>query len=334
LEDFSGVSSIPAPCADPSYIQNENSKTFEEPAENKSSSFKGPTLKIRELLLALSVPLIWGFGFTFAKAGMTEFPPLLLMGMRFCIVALILVWFVPCPRGHLRYIFWVALISSTLQYGLTFTGLSMIDASLAVIIVHLEVPFGVLLAVIILRERPGLQRIVGMLLSFSGIVLIAGQPSLDDQIFAIFLTGGGAMVWAVGQLMVKRLGTAVGSFSLVAWVSVFSGPQMILASYLIEDGQWLAIQQASWIGWGTVVYLAFVMTILGYGIWYRVLSRNPMSQVMPVLLLLPVVTIVSSILLLGERPTPTVLAGGVVVLAGVSIIVFTRDSFRWKRDMA
>jgi O-acetylserine/cysteine efflux transporter len=209
----------------------------------------------------------------------------------------------------------------------------MIDASLAVIVVHLEVPFGVLLAVIILRERPGLRRIIGMLLSFSGILLIAGQPSLDDQMFAIFLTGGGALVWAIGQLMIKRLGTAVDSFSLVAWVSVFSGPQMILASYLIEDGQWLAIQQASWVGWGTVAYLGIVMTALGYGIWYRVLSRNPMSQVMPVLLLLPVVTIASSIVLLGERPAPVVLAGGAIVLTGVAIIVFTRDSGRSKQDL-
>ena len=265
---------------------------------------------------------------------MAEFPPLLLMGMRFCIVAFALVWFVPRPRGYLSDIFWIALISSTLQYGLTFTGLSMIDASLAVIVVHLEVPFGVLLAVIILRERPGLQRIVGMLLSFSGIVLIAGQPSLEGQMFAIFLTGSGALVWAIGQLMVKRLGSAVGSFSLVAWVGVFSGPQMILASFLIEDGQWMAIQQASWVGWGTVAYLGIVMTILGYGIWYRVLSRNPMSQVMPVLLLLPVVTIVSSMLLLGERPTPAVLTGGAVVLAGVAVIVFTRNNVQSKQDIA
>ena len=291
-------------------------------------------MNIRDLLLTLSVPVIWGLGFTFAKAGMAEFPPLLLMGMRFCIVAFALVWFVPRPRGYLSDIFWIALISSTLQYGLTFTGLSMIDASLAVIVVHLEVPFGVLLAVIILRERPGLQRIVGMLLSFSGIVLIAGQPSLEGQMFAIFLTGSGALVWAIGQLMVKRLGSAVGSFSLVARVGVFSGPQMILASFLIEDGQWMAIQQASWVGWGTVAYLGIVMTILGYGIWYRVLSRNPMSQVMPVLLLLPVVTIVSSIFLLGERPAPAVLAGGAVVLAGVAVIVFTRNNVQSKQDIA
>jgi O-acetylserine/cysteine efflux transporter len=58
-----------------------------------------------------------------------------------------------------------------------------------------------------------------------------------------------------------------------------------------------------------------------------------MSQVMPVLLLLPVVTIVSSILLLGERPAPAVLAGGAVVLAGVAIIVFTRDNTQSKQSM-
>jgi O-acetylserine/cysteine efflux transporter len=208
----------------------------------------------------------------------------------------------------------------------------MIDASLAVIIMHLEVPFGVLLAVILLKERPGLQRIVGMLMSFSGIVLIAGLPSLEGQLFAMLLTGSGAMVWAVGQLMVKQLGNAVESFSLVAWMSVFSGPQMILASLLIEEGQWMAIQQASWVGWGAVAYLSIVMTALGYGIWYRILSRNPISQVMPVLLLMPVITIASSMLVLGERPATAVLAGGGIVLVGVAIIVFTRDTAQSERD--
>jgi drug/metabolite transporter (DMT)-like permease len=58
-----------------------------------------------------------------------------------------------------------------------------------------------------------------------------------------------------------------------------------------------------------------------------------MSQVMPVLLLLPVVTIVSSILLLGERPAPAVLTGGAVVLTGVAIIVFTRDNVQSKQNI-
>ena len=209
----------------------------------------------------------------------------------------------------------------------------MIDASLAVIIIQLEVPFGVLLAAIIFKEKPGLQRIFGILVSFAGIILLVGQPSLEGQLLAIVLTGSGALVWATGQIMVKRLGNMVNSFSLIAWVGVFSGPQMIIASLLIEDGQWTAVKNASWVGWGTVVYLGLIMTALGYGVWYRVLSRNPVSQVMPVLLALPVITMLSSMVLLGEQPTQAILAGGAVVLAGIGIIVVRREIKRPDQDV-
>ena len=160
-------------------------------------------LKNSELILAASVPLLWGIGFTFAKAGLSEFPPLFLMGLRFSFASLVLVWFVTIPRGQLKHIFWISFVGSTLQYGMTFTGLSMIDASLAIIIIHLEVPFSVLLAAIVLKDKPGIQRILGMLISFAGIVLIAGQPSLSGQLYAILLTAAGAMMWAFGQVMVK-----------------------------------------------------------------------------------------------------------------------------------
>jgi O-acetylserine/cysteine efflux transporter len=259
-------------------------------------------LKNSELLLAASVPLLWGIGFTFAKAGLNEFPPLFLMGLRFTLAALTLVWFVPIPRGQLKQIFWISLVGSTLQYGMTFTGLSMLDASLAIIIIHLEVPFSVLLAAIVLKDKPGSQRILGMLISFAGIVLIAGQPSLSEQLPAILLTAAGAMTWAVGQIMVKRLENPPSGFALTAWIGV------------------------SWIGWGVILYLALIMTVLGYGIWYHVLSRNHVSKVMPVMLLLPVFTIASSMLFLGEEPSPMIFIGAAVVIGGVSMIVITKDS--------
>jgi len=282
-------------------------------------------LKHSELLLAACVPLIWGIGFTFAKAGLNEFPPLFLMGLRFSLASLALVWFVPFPHGQLKQIFWISFVGSTLQYGLTFTGLSMIDASLAIIIIHLEVPFAVLLASIVLRDKPGRQRIFGMLISFSGIVLIAGQPSLRGQLLAIVLTAGGSMMWAVGQVMVKRLENPPSGFALTAWIGVFSGPQMILGSFIFEESQLESMSQSSWIGWGVILYLALIMTILGYGIWYRALSRNPVSKVMPVMLTLPVFTIASSMLLLGEQPTLMIFIGGAVVIGGVFLIVMTKD---------
>ena len=283
-------------------------------------------LKNSELILAASVPLLWGIGFTFAKAGLNEFPPLFLMGLRFSLASLVLVWFVPIPRGQLKQIFWISFVGSTLQYGMTFTGLSMLDASLAIIIIHLEVPFSVLLAAIILKDNPGIQRILGMLISFAGIVLIAGQPSLSGQLYAILLTAAGAMMWAVGQVMVKRLENPPSGFALTAWIGVFSGPQMILGSFIFEDSQFESLANASWIGWGVILYLALIMTVLGYGIWYRVLSRNPVSKVMPVMLLLPVFTIASSMFFLGEHPSLMIFMGAAVVIGGVSMIVITKDS--------
>ena len=248
------------------------------------------------------------------------------MGLRFTLAALTLVWFVPIPRGQLKQIFWISLVGSTLQYGMTFTGLSMLDASLAIIIIHLEVPFSVLLAAIVLKDKPGSQRILGMLISFAGIVLIAGQPSLSAQLPAILLTAAGAMTWAVGQIMVKRLENPPSGFALTAWVGVFSGPQMILGSFMFEDSQLESLANASWIGWGVILYLALIMTVLGYGIWYHVLSRNHVSKVMPVMLLLPVFTIASSMLFLGEEPSPMIFIGAAVVIGGVSMIVTTKDS--------
>ena len=156
-------------------------------------------------------------------------------------------------------------------------------------------------------------------------MLIAGQPNIRGQMLAILLTTSGALMWAVGQIMVKRLENPPSGFALTAWIGVFSGPQMILGSFIFEESQLQALEQASWIGWGVILYLALIMTALGYGIWYRVLSRNPVSKVMPVMLLLPVFTIISSMLLLGERPVPVTFFGGTVVIGGVSLIVLTKD---------
>lgn len=285
-------------------------------------------MKTRELLLALLVPLTWALGFTVAKAALGEFPPLLLMSMRFFIAGLILVWFVPIPRHCLKDLFWISLVGSTVQYGLTFTGLSMIDASLGGIIVQLEVPFSVLLAVIIFRERPGLLRIIGMTVSFIGIALIAGKPSLSGQLEGILLTASGALVWAIGQIMYKRISSQIDGLTGIAWIGVIAAPQMLIGSMIFETGQVDALMNASWVGWASVVYLGLIMTVVGYGIWFTVLARNPVSHVMPVLLVLPIFTVLFSMLLLGERPSLEVLLGGVTILAGVSLIVFSKSNTR------
>lgn len=276
-----------------------------------------------DILLALSVPLIWGLGFTFAKAAVAEFPPILLMCLRFSVTALALVWFVKRPPGIMWRLCLIALISAAIQYGLTFHGLKYLDASTAVLVVQLEVPFCTLLAAFFLKEKLTAKKMLGMAIAFVGVGLIAGEPRLSDNWNGIFMVIGGAFTWAIGQVMIRHLGQ-LGGFTLIAWVAMFAAPQLLIASLIIDTGQWAAIQNATWVVWATVVYLGLVMTALGYGIWYHLLGRYEVNKVAPFLLLLPVVTVASSVALLGETLTPWLLAGGALVISGVAVIVIER----------
>jgi len=289
--------------------------------------FESPSVKPLDILFGISVPLIWGMGFTFAKPVVADFPPILLMALRFTVTALALVWFVPIPVKQLKALFFIALISAAVQYGLTFYGLRMLDASTAVLVVQLEVPFATLLAILFLGERFVLRKAIGMLVAFSGVVMIAGEPRLAGNQLGILLVVAGAFTWAVGQVMVRRVG-AVGGFTMIAWVAVFAAPQLFVASFLFEDNQLDYIREADWQVWATVLYLGLVMTALGYALWYRLLGLYPVNMVAPFLLLLPVFTIISSIVLLGEQLTPWLVAGGALVITGVAIILVERNGRR------
>jgi O-acetylserine/cysteine efflux transporter len=72
--------------------------------------------------------------------------------------------------------------------------------------------------------------------------------------------------------------------------------------------------------------MGIVMTAMGYGIWYHLLKKYDVNQVVPFLLLLPVTSIVGAVLFLGERPSIRVLIGGAVVITGVAIIVMLGQS--------
>lgn len=277
-------------------------------------------INLTDFCLALSVPAIWGMGFTLAKAGLDEFPPLFLMSLRFGLSGLLLCWFYPPPKGQLGAIFLVALVSATIQYGLTFTGLTKLDASTAVLVVQLEVPFGAVLAALFLNDKLGWWRSVGMFLAFFGVGIIVGAPSLRDQLFSAFLVICGAFTWALGQIMIKRMVTITG-FQLIAWLAVFAGPQMFVASLIIESGQLHSVLNATLLGWGTVIYLGLIMTALGYGIWYHILKKYEVNQVMPFLLLTPVSSIIGAVLFLGEQPGGRTLLGGLVAILGVGLVV-------------
>ena len=281
----------------------------------------------KQILLALIVPITWGLGFTLAKIGMEQFPALLIMTIRFGIAGLILVWFTKPPWGHMREIFVVALIGSTIQYGLTYNGLKGIDASTAAILVQLEGPILAIMGAFLLKEKLGITRALGMGLAFIGVLIIVGEPRLDGHLDSVILLIAGSAVWAVAQIMISRLKDLSG-ITILAWVAIMATPQMFVASLLIEDGQWLAITTASFIDWSIILYLALIMTVLGYSVWYHLLSSVDVSKVSPFLMLLPITSIIAGIVLLDEKLTSSMILGGLLIMSGVAS---TLISWNWTR---
>jgi O-acetylserine/cysteine efflux transporter len=279
-------------------------------------------LSFRDILIAISVPILLGFGFVIAKPAMLHFPPYLLMGMRFTIPALILVWWFPFPKGLFLDLFKVSFIGSTLQYGLTYNGLNIIDASSAVLLVQLEVPFGILIAFFLLREIPSIKNIVGLVIAFFGVFILTGAPNLEGKYFGVLLVLSGAFTWSLGAVMAKPLSKKIGAFALMTWLCVFSGPMLILISAIINGNPIQYILSANFYSWLTLIYLGFFMQPVAYGAWYYVLRKYPVNKVMPVLLLLPMTGLITSIFLLGEDPPKQVFLGGTVIVFGVGMILF------------
>ena len=283
-------------------------------------------MNIKDTLIASLVPIFLGFGFVIAKPAFESFPPILLMGIRFTFAASILIWWFPIPKGYLKKIFIASFVANTLQYSITYTGLDYIDASAAVLLVQTEVPFGVIFAYFMLKEKPTIRALIGITIAFVGVYILTGSPNLDGKFFGATLVVTGASIWALGQVLVKPLSKEVNPIALVAWLALFSGPILIIFSAIFDGNTINYFKTASLESWIIAIYLGFIMQPISYGCFYYVLKNNPLYKVLPIVTMgIPPTGLLAAILILGEEPTKELFIGGGIILIGVIMIVFKKE---------
>jgi O-acetylserine/cysteine efflux transporter len=283
-------------------------------------------MNIKDTLVASLVPIFLGFGFVIAKPAFESFPPILLMGLRFMFAASILIWWFPIPWGYLKKIFIASFIANTLQYSITYSGLDLIDASAAVLLVQTEVPFGVIFAYFMLKEKPTIRALVGISIAFVGVYILIGSPSLDGKFIGIGLTILGSATWALGQVIVKPLSKELNPLALVAWLALFSGPILILLSVILDGNTSHQLSNAKFDHWIIAIYIGFIMQPITYGCFYYVLKNNPLYKVLPIVTMgIPPTGLLAAIFLLDETPTQELYSGGALIIVGVILIVFTKN---------
>jgi O-acetylserine/cysteine efflux transporter len=277
-----------------------------------------------DLGTVLFVMLLWGLNFVVAKIGLQHMPPILFIALRFLLVAVLLVFIVPMPRGRLWGIFALSVVLGLVHFTLMFNAMRVLDAGTTSVVIQLQLPFAVILSALIFKDKFGWRSIVGMVLAFAGVILIAGEPRLSDNLFYVGLVVAAAFFFALANIQMKKLGD-VDPNAINAWMSLFAVPQLLLASALLEHGQIEALEAISWPFLGSLFYQSVIMVILSYGLWYGLLRRYPVGQVVPFVLLQPILGVLSGAALLGEPITLHTVLGGLLTLVGVGVIVLRRS---------
>lgn len=287
-------------------------------------------MPLKDTLLALLVIGIWGLNVIAIKLAVAEMPPLLLMTLRFILVALILVPFYRVPRQQWPFLILLSVTFGSLHFALLFIGLQQAEAGTGALLVQMGTPFATLLAVVFLKEQLNTRKVLGLIAAFSGVIVLAGGPNLPHLMPMIILLCS-AMGWAISQLLIKQ-GPPIKPLALAGWVALFSVPQLALASALFESGQWQAMKDASLTSWGGLLYTVFLSSIVAYGLWYGLLRRHPVNLVVPFTLLMPVLAVLLGIWLMGDPMNLYKGVGGLLVVSGLGFIVMpwplTRRSIR------
>jgi O-acetylserine/cysteine efflux transporter len=276
---------------------------------------------IRDMLLAALTSVIWGFGFVVAKFGLESFSATQMTALRFLIVA---VFIVVVPRPKLPWPSLIA-IGATLftgQFLLLFLAFTHgMPPGLASVSQQIQAFFTVLLSAIFLRDIPGVRQLVGMVIAFAGLALIATTVGSDLKIVGLGLAVAAAFSWAVGNVLVKRA-PEVPMFPLVIWCSLIPPlPALLLSSIYDQQSVVEAAVNASWLSIGAVIYSGFLGIAIAYAAWGYLLQRYPSGIVAPFALLTPCVGVVASKLILGEAFSPVRYAGMAFILCGLAIIV-------------
>jgi O-acetylserine/cysteine efflux transporter len=287
---------------------------------------------LRDRLIATAVAACWGVNFPMTHLALEHFPPLLMVAVRFALLAVPTLLFVPRPQVPLRWLLGYGAGFGILQFAFLYLGMRHgMPSGLASLVLQSSAPFTVVLGAVLLRERLSGRQVLGVVVAVGGLAGIAVHRSLAAGLLPLALTLAGGLGWALGNLA-SRQAHPPKPLHLTMWMSVVPPLPMLALSLAVEgahaDGHALATLGSGTgpIACAALLYVVVVATVGGSGAWTYLLSRYPAGMVAPFSMLVPVFGIGSSWLMLGEGTDAFELGFGALVVLGV--LVGSRTSSR------
>ncbi|MCF8465763.1 MAG: DMT family transporter [Sneathiella sp.] len=277
-------------------------------------------MKLPHVAMALVISAIWGFSFVASKVGLDHFPPLFFTALRFSLVAILLSPFLKIVKFRMKAVFWIAITVGVFHFTFLYLGIDAAGGVTAVAIAsQLIAPFSVIMAVVVLKEKIGWRRILGIMMAFGGVMALGFDPVIFDQLDGVALVAFAALFMSAGLILMRQIQN-VGTMTMQAWIGAISALPLMLLSFTMETGQVASILSMNWEAAGALAFVVIVTTIFAHGGWYYLLQRYPIAALTPFGLLAPIFGVIFGVVLFSEPITLRFIIGGTVTLVGVAII--------------
>ena len=288
-------------------------------------------MSLKDAFAALLIAIVWGAGFVAMKIGVRDVPPLMFSALRFLLAALPAVFFIAAPKTRPSIVFAYGIAIGVMQFGLVFSAIKLgMPAGLTSLLMQSQAFFTILFAWIAMGEKPPGVHIAGGLIAMSGVGVIATTRAGGATLVPFLLVMAAAMSWSVGNIIGKLAGR-VDMLAFTIWSSLAAIVPLFALSLLIEGPDAArALINPGWNSFISAAFLAYVATLFGYSMWANLLSRYPAAVVAPFSLLVPVFGFLSAQIAFDEPTSRAEVLGALLVLAGLTWILFGRKALaRW-----
>lgn len=281
-------------------------------------------MSFKHCLLATSVAVMWGLNFLAIDFSLAQFPPFFLVALRFSVLALPTLLFVPKPDVKFGWIVGYGLGFGLLQFLFLYWAMAAgMPAGLASLVLQASGPFTVLLGMTLLREKVRGSQMVFLLIAMAGLGVVGWQRFDSNASFLPFLlTLAGAFGWAIGNVC-NRQAHSTEPVKLTMWMSVIPPVPMLLLALGLEGPSAIGHSLTTMTtptglaGVAGLAYTVVIATVLGSGVWSWLMSRNAAGIVAPFSMLVPIVGMSAAWFVLGERVSLGELCGAALVIIGV-----------------
>lgn len=274
----------------------------------------------RDIAVAVLMNTLWGLNIIAAKMAVDTIEPLTAAWLRQVVVLIVCLPFLRLLPGRMRDLLSLGVLTGALFFvAINLSLMVATNVSALAIAGQLGVPFSMLLAVFVLKEKIGPWRIFGVALSLLGVGVLVFDPRVADDLLGIVLMASSSLIWASSSLIQRRL-KGVPILTMYAWISLVGTIMLGLIAVTFETDAVFSLGDVPLATFGWVAFSGIGSTLIGHGSMTWLLQRHPISKVTPLTLLAPVISVIAASLFFSTPITPIMILGGVIALLGVAVV--------------